>query len=485
MALLGKGNQEKSELWQSLSNNSNNKDTKPKDAWGTLQAKDEKITSDLGTTVEDVAVESKRESPPASQPNKRTLLSSRDEEPGSAIDSAPSNVKTTKWDEYGGRNKVNVSEQAKERARIRLQQKEERLQQQKERARQRLEQLEKKRAGICDGNKAADARGTEASTTPKMLFDPKSGNMVKVDTTSKVAKKKKMRSQKREEKMATAATTPVPELPEVLATSTEASPSAKASRLPRTCGVLYAVDASKGSSSYCCVDECAPDFGYGMHSVPGGRIRNPDAYQELVEHFQEGGMYYEQYDQAYELDTEEETLQKPVWVSADDKMELLHDDSPTLKPTAKEWAPSQAALAAVARKMPDSPLATATEGVSQPVEDDSHEELDFDPTKALDWSKEEDKEVDDVMEGIEEDTDPVDLSSMGFNDFRLDASAFASNTSTNLFAFGASSTWGQASGNNDVDWGRPLSSTANADAARASFLSGGAWAGLGGPGTSG
>jgi hypothetical protein len=61
--------------------------------------------------------------------------------------------------------------------------------------------------------------------------------------------------------------------------------------LPRTCGVLYKRN-SRGSSSgkgnsfrgaddaqsFCCADSCEGDLGYGAHSVPGGRMRNPDGY---------------------------------------------------------------------------------------------------------------------------------------------------------------------------------------------------------------
>jgi len=50
-------------------------------------------------------------------------------------------------------------------------------------------------------------------------------------------------------------------------------------KLPRTRGVLYRLD---DSGNYICVDGCEADQGYGAHSVPGGRIRNPNAHAEYL-----------------------------------------------------------------------------------------------------------------------------------------------------------------------------------------------------------
>jgi len=51
-------------------------------------------------------------------------------------------------------------------------------------------------------------------------------------------------------------------------------------KIPRTCGVLYKMD-EKGS--YICADGCEADQGYGAHSVPGGRVRNPAAHAIFVQ----------------------------------------------------------------------------------------------------------------------------------------------------------------------------------------------------------
>jgi len=165
-------------------------------------------------------------------------------------------------------------------------------------------------------------------------------------------------------------------------------------KLPRTRGVLYARD-EKGI--FYCADGCDADLGYGSHSVPGGRARNPEAYAKFVEQQQQ--MYKEQapskqrqqqqherdlsserydgydfdhqghspYEATDELETgyhsgyhvsggefdepEQPTFQMD-WVKPNEKIELvtgMDDESPTLQATAREWAPSQAALAAAAQ----------------------------------------------------------------------------------------------------------------------------------------
>ena len=50
-------------------------------------------------------------------------------------------------------------------------------------------------------------------------------------------------------------------------------------KIPRTCGVLYKVDEA---GKYICADGCEADQGYGAHSVPGGRIRNPTAHAQFL-----------------------------------------------------------------------------------------------------------------------------------------------------------------------------------------------------------
>jgi len=53
------------------------------------------------------------------------------------------------------------------------------------------------------------------------------------------------------------------------------------SKIPRTCGVLYKLDQQ---GVYVCVDGCEADQGYGAHSVPGGRMKNPQAHAKYLEH---------------------------------------------------------------------------------------------------------------------------------------------------------------------------------------------------------
>ncbi len=61
----------------------------------------------------------------------------------------------------------------------------------------------------------------------------------------------------------------------VATTKLENQSSKRGRTLPRTCGVLYKKDANGQLVS---ADGCEGDQGYGAHSVPGGRIRNPTGY---------------------------------------------------------------------------------------------------------------------------------------------------------------------------------------------------------------
>jgi len=56
------------------------------------------------------------------------------------------------------------------------------------------------------------------------------------------------------------------------------------SRIPRTCGVLYSKDEN---GNYVNTDGCDPDNGYGAHTVPGGRIRNPNAFDKFMKQQQQ------------------------------------------------------------------------------------------------------------------------------------------------------------------------------------------------------
>ena len=178
--------------------------------------------------------------------------------------------------------------------------------------------------------------------------------------------------------------------------------SVKIDRLPRTKGVLYKRDDKGNVIS---ADGCEGDQGYGAHSVPGGRIRNPKAFESRKKKLQEESekftLVYQNfndaiankeysnwhiqynYDQGQSLHMEHDAISfklnrshfmrkkspsndylekkenedeinidvpSSLRVKGDDKLQLLTgiDDSPALKATAAAWAPSEAALALAA-----------------------------------------------------------------------------------------------------------------------------------------
>ncbi|KAL3782119.1 hypothetical protein HJC23_005381 [Cyclotella cryptica] len=61
-------------------------------------------------------------------------------------------------------------------------------------------------------------------------------------------------------------------------------PKSTRMKFPRTCGVLFRMDER---GNYVNADECEADCGYGQHSVPGGRVKNHDAYAKLIEQNQQ------------------------------------------------------------------------------------------------------------------------------------------------------------------------------------------------------
>ena len=137
-------------------------------------------------------------------------------------------------------------------------------------------------------------------------------------------------------------------------------------KLPRTCGVLYARD-QKGNCY--CADGCDGDLGYGAHSVPGGRVKNPNAFSTSADDQRRLNEHEDNTDHIDDMDYRLENLPgaaagvvlqtgfclpdpkeaKLDWVKPNEKIVLVTgvDDSPTLQATAKEWAPSRATLAAI------------------------------------------------------------------------------------------------------------------------------------------
>ncbi|KAL7489892.1 hypothetical protein ACHAW6_015619 [Cyclotella cf. meneghiniana] len=61
-------------------------------------------------------------------------------------------------------------------------------------------------------------------------------------------------------------------------------PKSSRVKLPRTRGVLFRMDER---GNYVNADECEADCGYGQHSVPGGKVKNHDAYAKLIEQNQQ------------------------------------------------------------------------------------------------------------------------------------------------------------------------------------------------------
>jgi hypothetical protein len=128
-------------------------------------------------------------------------------------------------------------------------------------------------------------------------------------------------------------------------------------KFPRTCGVLYSRDR-KGNLY--CVDGCDGDLGYGVHSVPGGRIKNSKAYSKYSDRQKKAKNHdgsrnirsanpkanQKQLNASRQTqtrmgmpDTKETKLD---WIKPNEKIELITgvEESPTLQATAREWAPT-------------------------------------------------------------------------------------------------------------------------------------------------
>lgn len=324
------------------------------------------------------------------------------------------------------------------------------------------------------------------SSAPRMLFDPKSGSMVEVKARDEKANSKRKERKPRQRKDRDSkgdAPADGKKNPRKMKGRKESMSSEKSeneakpkssSRLPRTCGVLYGRN-EKGN--LICKDECDGDLGYGCHSVRGGRVRNAEGYQKFVEEHAEifqrqKELMQDGYEGGY-LDDEskkngltlqtgfqlEDTAEPLEWIKAHDKIELVTgaDDSPTLKPTAKEWAPSQTALAAAAAVAAnakqefsgDNSMESDEDAVEDEIEDDEdgNSGLGFDPMQDMDF-----------MSSPTHLPHPEDaIASVDLGALSLETSAFPSGESAtkgNIFAFG-STTWG-ASGGDDkgvLGWG--------------------------------
>jgi hypothetical protein len=325
-------------------------------------------------------------------------------------------------------------------------------------------------------NNYEDRSRGERGAAPRMLFDPKSGSMVALKKEEPLRannKPKKIVGIKKRDTTPppSVACKPQPTQPRIAnivkpksapaKTTTNSSNVNPNRKLPRTCGVLYVRD---GKGNLHCADDCnGGDLGYGAHSVPGGRTRNPEAYKEYLSK-QQDQQPYSMYDHANnsnyysadEAEDDEELLfQSPEpleYIRADDKLELVtgEDDSPTLKPTAKAWAPSATALAALGTDM-DSDDDTAEDLEEEDEDEDGPLALGFDPMRDMDF----------MHSPSHGSRDTSRLESVAMSTLALEPTLYSSGngahssaaTARNLFAFGASDTW--SSSHNEA----PLSTT--------------------------
>jgi len=378
-----------------------------------------------------------------------------------------------------------------------------------------------------------------AGAGPRMLFDPKSGSMVAVpsrDDSATGARGRKDRGKKgRKEKDPKAdskteanengrAGRKGKQKRDELSqrgrgdqVSTPSKAEAKKGRstnsrkLPRTRGVLYSRD-NKGVLYS--VDGCDGDLGYGAHSVPGGRTKNPDAYAKYTEEQKQTPRDEDEFynghslEMSYEKDAGDQAqgqfvalqtgfnVQEPVkldWVKPNEKISLVTgiDDSPTLQATAKEWAPSAAAVAAAAaalereKEVLSSPVHRLDADEDDDDDDDAPFGLGFDPTLNMDS----------VIQSPSSEPatafDAVNLATLSLEPSALKSTAAKSN---HIFAFESGATWGSSNTAGSNDWGIPSAGNAfasdepNTSVMPSTFLSlstGGTWGGVPGLGGTG
>ena len=321
----------------------------------------------------------------------------------------------------------------------------------------------------------------QTSSAPRMLYDPKSGSMVAVkirEEKKKLPVRKPRKDKKPEAKEETKKT---------LKPKKEISKQ-QVKKLPRTCGVLYERDAT---GQIRCADGCDGDLGYGAHSVPGGKLYNPGAYAELMK-MQDAGNGATTYNSGslqIGMKGTEVSLQTGLmgthdddkahfvsmdsfdFVTADDKLELVTgvDDSPTLKPTAKEWAPSQAAIAAIVASRNKNPEALKDSDDDEEDDegylvdgggsdcDDGPVGLGFDPTQDMDGLM---NSPPLTAEESHQLTAAVDIDALKIDPpiFSLSSSQVGPlSAQSNIFAFGTSGTWGTKSSTSadGDDWAMP------------------------------
>lgn len=295
----------------------------------------------------------------------------------------------------------------------------------------------------------------ERNSGPRMLFDPKSGAMVTVKTL-KEPKKNERIVKKKEKNLET--------------TEPKKNGKNKPKAKKKESGKDTAQNEPKKSTT---TDRPKNRHGPNNNRTEGqaGRGRNPPAYGKFNKqpHSTYQEEMYGEYDynnnkkhNIEEYQQEELQLQtgfNPVpldYVKATDKIELVTgmDESPSLKPTAKEWAPSQAAIAAANAAVAEKRSTGSKADKKTSVQVDSSEDdidadgLGFDPTEHMEF----------VMQSPSHEMDLEDrMASMDLNALSLEPQMYPSGSSAiprNLFAFGTSETWSTANSNNiNANWG--------------------------------
>jgi hypothetical protein len=256
-----------------------------------------------------------------------------------------------------------------------------------------------------------DRGDRNTSAAPRMLFDPKSGSMIAVTSRDegatsgrnrKVGKKNKNPRDKNSKKeipieggnvdskgrrkfkgikevnSANHRLKGVGGEPSSTSKQDKKLKIADPRKLPRTCGVLYSRDKKGG---FFCSDGCEGDLGYGVHSVPGGRVKNSEEYSIYIDcqkqTEEEVNVIYDAIghdDLMLETGFHISDVKEPKheWIKPNEKIELITGDleSPTLQATAREWAPTHTAFALSER---EKMTLSSTESVDD--DEDKEEEL--------------------------------------------------------------------------------------------------------------
>ncbi|CAJ1961101.1 unnamed protein product [Cylindrotheca closterium] len=339
-----------------------------------------------------------------------------------------------------------------------------------------------------------DDRDRGSSSGPRMLFDPKSGSMVAVSSREDSNKGRGRKERKKgrngrdkdskaegraESDVSKAARKGKSRKDDSTNQQTSSSDSKRGrntcgKRLPRTCGVLYRKD-SKGH--YVCSDGADGDLGYGAHSVPGGKSRNPDSYARVMKEKKRATGERKNVDKQDDSQLDdpaspeanpapEITLQTGLttgeteslhgWVLPNEKISLVtgHEESPVLQATAKAWAPSEAALSAAAKAAAERTVTvgTSVQSTEEVVDDEDDDDvplgLGFDPTLHMDSM------MQSPAAEPAADLDPVDFTALSLEP----AMQTTAQNTHSIFAFESGSTWGTGNtGGAHSDWGMPSS----------------------------